>query len=324
MTENKYKILPRILVLVIFVCALVSYCEVRLRDVPNGYTIKRDNFEKQLGSIEALVLGSSQSLYGIDPKYFSIKTYNLAEESQSLYYDKELLLKYIDKMPSLKIVFISVSYFSLWFEQYNAVENWRDAYYYKFWGINSNNPDESWLKKFSYIDLYGTSFSQNALRKNFKVALDKNPYENGWYNPADNDLTHGSPSFVPLPISDSAAVTRVKLHNSQMKDEFLDRNQKYLDTLLAALVKRKITIAIITPPVYKYYSAHTDASKINIMHEVIKNLCDKYRCSYYDYFNDIRFLYEDFQDDNHLNPKGAAKLSGFLNNAVNMKTLKIP
>jgi hypothetical protein len=312
---KKHKILPRVIIVLVFVTALISYCEIRLRNAPNSYTIKRDNFEKQMGSDEALILGSSEALYGIDPKYFSVKAYNLAEVSQSLYYDKELIMKYIERMPSLKIVLISVSYFSLWFELYNAVENWRDDYYYISWGIKSNNPAQSWLKQFSCIDLYGTSFSQNAFRKNFRV-LDKYPHENGWYNPADNDLTHGSSSFIQVPLTDSAAGIMVEIHYSQMKDEFLQRNISYLDTLLAALVKHKIAAEIITPPVYKYYTAHTVLVKNKINQEVIQKLCDKYKCSYYDFLNDARFSYEDFLDDNHLNSKGSAKFSGILNDEI--------
>ena len=80
-----------------------------MRKLPNSYSIKKDNFESSLDSIKILFLGSSEPLDDIDPGQLDAKGYNLAALWQRLYYDKELTLRYVDRMPDLKIVFISIS-----------------------------------------------------------------------------------------------------------------------------------------------------------------------------------------------------------------------
>lgn len=172
MKKDIYKLLFKLFFILVVVSALLFYCEIRLRGFSTNYIEKRKFLESKLDSIKVLILGSSHAYLGINPDYLDIKGYNLAGVSQSLYYDNELYKKYIDKMPNLRIVLISISYFSLWYELYdNYIEDWRDYYYYHFWNVKLNTPKYFDLKQISFIDLYGTSFSQNAFRKNFKVQL---------------------------------------------------------------------------------------------------------------------------------------------------------
>ena len=73
----------------IFVLAVIM--EVALRAIPNDYKQKRSDMDSRSDEIEILVLGSSHSLYGINPKYFSQNTYNVAYVSQSLDLDYKIL-----------------------------------------------------------------------------------------------------------------------------------------------------------------------------------------------------------------------------------------
>src|SRR4051812_22574772 len=77
--------------------------EYKLSSFQNSYNLKRTYFERQLDSVEVINVGSSQALYGINPAFFSYKTFNLANVSQTLFYDKRLVLSNLKKLPKLKL-----------------------------------------------------------------------------------------------------------------------------------------------------------------------------------------------------------------------------
>src|SRR4051812_14907456 len=77
--------------------------EHKLSQIPNSYSKKRSYLEKQTDSIQVLLLGTSHTYHGVNPDYFSCYGFNLADYLQTIYYDKRLTLKNIDKMPRLQV-----------------------------------------------------------------------------------------------------------------------------------------------------------------------------------------------------------------------------
>jgi hypothetical protein len=278
-----------------------------LRDVPNSYNIKRSYLENQLNEIQILVLGSSETLWGVNPSCFELKAFNVANISQSLYYDDQLMEKYIDRLPSLKIVIITISYFSLGY-QLNNSENWRDYFYYHFWGIHNKyiscvNPNT-----ISLVSLYSVPTTREYLFKGFDVKLTDSPYSDGWveknsiYNSVNNPL-----------INDSVGYLRVNVHNSMLSSKNYYDNTEILDNMLHILRNRKIEPVLITIPVYKTYSKYVDSIIDSRNKNIINKLCDKHKCRYFNYFTDYRFTINDFFDNDHLNSRGAQKFSKILN-----------
>ncbi len=103
--------------------------EIGLSRVDNSYTFKKRLLHDQAHSIQVLVLGSSHAYYGINPDYFSLKGFNLANVSQPLRYDYALLERYAPKCPDLKVVIMAISDFSLGFRLADSGEYWRDSFY---------------------------------------------------------------------------------------------------------------------------------------------------------------------------------------------------
>ena len=93
------------------ILVLAVIMEISLRAIPNDYKQKRNYMDSHSDEIEVLVLGSSHSLYGINPKYFSQKTYNMAYVSQSLDLDYKILEKYYNRFKNLKTIIVDISYF---------------------------------------------------------------------------------------------------------------------------------------------------------------------------------------------------------------------
>lgn len=296
---------------VVFVLPLLIvgfYFELKLSGIPNSYTVKKQNFEARLDSIEVLVLGSSQATYDFNPQYFSLHGYNLSNISQSLFYDSRLTLKYIDKMPNLKYVMISVSYFTLGYEVIDFVESWRDYYYAQYWRIKY--PEVKWhdVKNYSKTFLFTPKTSLAYFKKGFRVNLADGYDTYGWLKKDTVDNCKN--------ISDSLGIERTKFHKKQYVFERVEGNKRELEYLMSELLKRKVTPVLITPPVYATYYNNTDAEIDKKNAEIIKALCTKYNCMYYDYTKDTRFEKRDFFDNDHLNFVGAEKFSKIVDEEI--------
>jgi len=73
---------------------------------------------------------------------------------------------------------------------------------------------------------------------------------------------------------------------------------------------------IVTAPVFSTYSKFADKGKLRLNDSIIRCICSKYGCKYFDYFTDKRFEKEDFLDNDHLNFIGAEKFSRMINEEV--------
>ena len=282
--------------------------EYGLSLIPNTYNAKRHNFESQLDSVEILVLGSSQGIFDLNPVYFTHKGFNLSNTSQSLFYDKELLIKYIDRMPKLKCVVINFSSFSLGAQVGDGIEPWRDFYYYQFWEIK--DPKISWFefKLYSKVFLYTPKNALLYASKLFKVDLSTNLTANGFqFRDTANNYKE---------ISDSLGRIRVSLHNKYFFARNVAENRANLEQLIVEIKKRGVTPVIVTPPVFKTYSKYADKRRLKSNVLFIDSLCAQHGCVYYDYFTDKRFDIRDFSDNDHMNFVGAKKFSEILNSEV--------
>src|SRR5690606_38546314 len=103
--------------------------EVFYRSVENNYTYKNERIISEYKEIETLVFGDSHAFFGINPQYFSTKTFNIANVSQSLYFDELLLKKHIDSLPQLKTVILNISFFTLSVVDDSSEDRWRKYFY---------------------------------------------------------------------------------------------------------------------------------------------------------------------------------------------------
>ena len=78
--------------------------EIYLRSMPTDYERKLSGITDNYQNIELLILGNSHAFRGVDPREFDLEAYNMAAVNQSLYFDKRIALKHIDKMPNLKFI----------------------------------------------------------------------------------------------------------------------------------------------------------------------------------------------------------------------------
>jgi hypothetical protein len=104
--------------------------EWRLSKIPNSYAFKRDHLLKNT-DIDVLILGSSSEEHGINPALLNCKTFNLSNASQSLIWNSQLFLKYVDQLPKLKLMALAIHYYAYGYQMAGSDEEWRLGYYLK-------------------------------------------------------------------------------------------------------------------------------------------------------------------------------------------------
>lgn len=300
------KIFTIYLIPIIFV---ISFFEYNLPTVKNSYNKKKEFFEKSISENTVLVLGNSHARSGIDPTFFDSKGFNLANGSQSLYYDCQLFSNYLQDMDNLEIVLICVDYFSLEYNLSKSPEYWRAFFYERVYRIPPESKNHYIdFKRFSWIELYGRKRSLTYALNLFKVDLAREMKKNGSDSPYPEGMFKDGKQ-------------RVDFHHSIMNEAHIPANMEYLEKIIEISLANGIIPIIITLPVFHAYSDNIDKKKYQIIQENIDKLCKKYKIQYYNYFYDKRFEIDDFGNADHMCSKGMEKLSRIINAEILKRNL---
>jgi hypothetical protein len=301
------KLISKLTIFLTPIALMAGLVEYRLRSLPNGYTMTRAYLEQSIERDQILITGSSHAYYGIKPELLGVPTFNLAYIGQDVYYDNRILLRYLPRARNLRLVIVTVSFFTFETRSETAVaEAWRTSFYYHFWDI----PHVSFrfrLADQSLIALYGT---RDVLWKGFHLASAENVDENG-----------GNAVFR---VSNPASVTdrlQINRHNSSMNPQYAVENAQYLAEIFDALKARSIRAVIVTTPCFRTYYGNMDPQAYRRMQNQVGILRQRYGLEYYDYLTDPRFTLEDFADSDHLSTMGAEKFSRILRDDVVKKYL---
>ncbi len=294
------KFLTRIVVFFIPIFIIWGVLEWAIVKIPNDYTYKKNQFEKKKADIETLILGSSHAFFDINPEYLGHRSFNLANVSQSLYYDNILFKKYIKELPGLKNLVLTISYFSLSQKLNSAEEQWRKYLYKKYMGITSGIVFPIDPKGYSVILAQPFEMSFEQLNKYYlqrKSILTSD--DNGW-------------GFV------YTADIRVDLHESSLKtslrheDHSMDfsDNLNRVEEILEICRQRNINVFLVYPPGYEEYRKMLNPEKNKKIISTCQSLTEKYpNVHYLNHFADPAFSADDFYDADHLLDSGAEKFS---------------
>lgn len=294
--------------LLIFILPLIwgfMLIDQHLSYLPTSLSVKRRELKRELPEIKLLILGNSQAQNGIDPQYFSDHAFNLANVSQSLYYDEKLLAKYIEHMPRLKYLVISISYFSLEYDLFMTPEYWRSFFYERVFHIPLDNwrllayPD-----RYSWIGLYGGEETKEIILNQFKQKL----YTS---TPAPLKKDEKKP-----PFSDESGFERINSHYEIMYKKRFDKNLKHVQNMIDLAKAHGVQVFIVTTPVFSTYSKFIDQERYHKMVSALQDISQKKNVKYINYFNDAQFVQPDFMDDDHLNQNGARKLTHLIDREI--------
>lgn len=299
------KLIKKILTFFLPLIVFLSLLEILLQQIPNDYSYKKEYLDNYSNEIETLILGTSHTNCGVNPIYFSSNTFNAANSARPLEYDFLIYQKYSDKLSNLKTVIIPISYQTMWWKLDGKKKTIIKNYVIYFDIHNSESFSDNfellsiklnWNRLISYYIYKKTEISVSEL---------------GWstsYNSINNkDL---------LETGKNTAITHTcKDIFSQENKIFFNENIYLLNKIIES--KENLKVILFTPPGYKTYREHLNQEQLNQTIKIATEIAEKYdNCVYYNFLENSDFVAEDFHDADHLNEKGAKKLSILLNKIV--------
>lgn len=298
-------IIVKIVLFIIPIFVILFYIENRLRTIPNSYSKKKLYFEKHKKTTEVLVLGSSHEMNGVNPQYFSHPGFNLANVSQTSYYDDKMTLKLLDEIPNLKLVLLPLSYFS-----FHALghEPWRNYLYYHIWDIPFRDMPIFDTRKYLFLTVYSKDEVVQFLEAGFRVNLSPNYNEFGF---VAKDTTDNLKM-----ISDSLGKVRADRYKPIIDTNLPNYTVTDIEELITTLQKRKIQVVLISSPVYKTFSQSCLKEVLHSNDSIINRLSYKYNIPYFNYLYDTNFTNKDFADNDHLNFIGAEKYTKMIDSEI--------
>ena len=301
------------------IVVIVGIFDLYLRQRPSLYKVKIDGINSE---IQQLVMGNSHAHYAVDPKQFSLSTYNLAHQGQSLYFDRRICEKYRNQMPNLKRVLISVDFHSFSFSSQGIANEW--SYYahgikYKddsyllanlspfFWGYTPV-VSISYLKKdlTNWVKYRGQNYIQYDVETGVNLL----------------DSIHNG--FLPYTGQDKSLMTEIackrraqkfnnRVKNTTEKAEIVEDLKGFIKYLQAENIK----IVLFASPTYTVHNKFRNPKYLSENRTVINKLCSDFSIPYWDYSASNEFDLSDFYNNDHLNRKGAEKFSKMLNSRLN-------
>ena len=302
------KLIKKILLFLFPIFLIFIGFEIFYRFVPNDYSVKYATIPKKYNTTEVLIFGNSHTFYGLNPQYISKPTYNMAQISQTIYFDKILFDKYIDKFKKIQCVIIHIEYTSL-SEIVETKENsWRKYYYQSY--MNLDVPS---IKKYDFTK-YFLSSTKN-FNANTKLLL-KYLKEKTITNCDKNGFGINYTKEKKTPILKNTALTRVK----NIEDNLIDfkDNIDRIQSMINVCKKRKIKVILLNMPVTNYFSEGVNQIKLKKIQNTCKIIAKKNdNVSYLNLFKDKRFSNEDFYNADHLHSDGATKCTKIVNYYIN-------
>jgi hypothetical protein len=299
----------------------------------NIYTPKTDlyllhkKFKESIKTTEAIFLGSSHIERGINPKFIDVPAYNLAYGSQDFYYDYMIVRKYMSSMPKLKYVVLGVSYFSFYYDE-SEYSSYMLKDYYTVLGIMPQILSLQFFKNISVFLIHQDTFFKDVLQHKKPTVMNyinSDDFRDA-KNASDVLLNNGyrfSKGVMSINSLQLNAKERVFFHNRFHDERILLENLEIMKKLLSLLENRNIKIIMITTPYTSFYRESFSKEIIIKFYKVISQLCEKHpHIEYMDYSDSPDFNLDDFLNSDHLNYKGAEKLSKKINKLLHTHDLK--
>lgn len=289
------KLIIKILVFIVPLIALCLTAEIYTRQIPNAYSYKFRYMSQNAGNISTLILGSSHTFRGIDSKYIEGTAFNLAYSSQDLKRDAYLLDRFIGQMDSLHTVILAYSYHSL----PEVMEDLNNANtLLKYYGIYMEYPETRYSLEISipgWIKKWTAYWSREDIRH-------------------CDSLGFGAKNSISSSILNEEEACKILSHHTFKNFDRVNENKATLMHIATVCKEYNIRLVLLTTPVTSYYFENISQKQYSIMQIAAKELTAEFdNVVYLNHMNDKRFVNSDFSDIDHLNPKGARKLTEILN-----------
>lgn len=282
-------------ILIFSLCVLVPLvaAEIYVEHLPNPSRSKHQWMLEHSRNVRTLILGSSHTLYGVNPNLFPDTAFSLAQVAQTYRYDEYLLKHY--PMPQLRTVILSYSYFSLYEDFENMPRERYNAIRYRLYMDCDIHPRISYYGfEFSSIDALTEKLK--TLYRPARVSWDAR----GW----GTDFT-----FEARP-TDWNNGQEAATNNTYTDTTLVPLNVAFLDSIMDYCTRHQWQLLLITTPLSPNFIENQlpqqTQRNASVLHALLQRHPD---VKYIDFTNDTLFTERDFYDSHHLNHYGAEKLT---------------
>lgn len=283
------------LLFALLVALTLAAGEVLVRNSTNSYSYKNQYILDNGSKISTLILGDSHNYYAINPAVLGDSAFNLANVSQNYEYDYRLLEHYLPYLPNLKTVVLSLSYHSLRDPLFEEGDEWWMANNYKIYmDIDKHSDFSRYNFEISQPDIFSgrvrrALFGGKGMCDTLGLSLDNSPEfcYSGWE-------------------SESASKARKQ---TIADTRFVTENTKWLDRLCRLCHEYNLRTYLLITPLYEDYRRNMSSQQVAELYDVARLMYHRYGVILLDFMNDPDFNHDDFFDADHLNHRGAERLS---------------
>ena len=288
------KFLNKIFIFSLIILALIAAGEAYVRSLPNPARFKHQWMLSHSQEVETLILGSSHCFYGLNPAAMGPNAFSLAQPTQSYRYDWYELSRY--PLPRLRCVVLPFSYQSL-FEDLESEPRLR--YWAVRYRLYMDCDIHSPLSPYGLECLHIASFKE-------KLSSLWRPAQLTW-----DSLGFGtSYAYTSLLEQGRDNGQQRAEENSYPDQHSLALCTDMLDSIASFCDRRNIRLLLITTPTSTSFRAHCLKRQMEVNDSVLHRMRQRHpSIEYRSYWADPDFTTADFYDADHLNLRGAAKLT---------------
>ncbi|NJC88532.1 MAG: hypothetical protein FIB02_08375 [Desulfuromonas sp.] len=298
------KFILKITLILIPIFVFFSLLEILTRAIPNDYSYKNEYLNNNAKDLQVLALGSSHCFFGVNPEYFSMNSFNASHISQSIDFDYFIFNKYKDKLTNLKYVLLPISYFTMPSRLEDGIEHWRVKNYNIYYGARCD-----FLSKDNY-EIFNNEYEKLIFMTLEYIFAGK---DNKTCSKLGFGLDYSQGQQQDLDKSGKGAAKR----HAKTSDNNVAHNHDLLKKFITLCRDKNIKVILFTPPAWHTYRCELDSRQLDIMKKTCVSLSNEFsNVLYHDYMEDSRFSADDFYDADHLNGKGAKKLTSILDDAI--------
>ncbi len=250
--------------------------------------------------VRQVVVGSSHGAMGISPRELPQYTYNFASSGQCPWYDAEIVLRLLDRLPELDRVVWAVSEFSPWHSNAESVgaQPWRQSLYYHGWGILSQRHDGD-ERRYGYPVIASRLGELESMKAKRNMVEDVNL---GWTPRA---------GAYDGPSARLHAAGHERWYATNSTRMWKETRDKVVATANVCRERGVEVVFVCTPKTSAYYE-HLDPEMRREWERWAAEVTTATGCTLLDYGSDPRFGEGDFFDATHLNEAGAVRFSRIL------------
>ena len=284
---------------------IIAICEGIFYFIPNTYSYKYKYVSEHKDDINVLILGHSHTLRGVNPMILGDSVFNFAESARWIYYDAQLVERFVPKMSNLKLVIYPIGYdmpFGYLSYHYEDDYNTEDQHDYNIhmYAKYQNIPYDRFPMRYTAYSTFLSGY----------LAKDEVDYELGCDSLGFEILDsafHSGPNWktdniVHIPIKE--------IEDDYSGNMYVNEYVLHLTHIAEICAKNHVRFVTITTPCFETYVDKTSEAGWKNIYSIVEQVKQLYPIEYFNYLSDKDFRSDSlYLDCSHLNYIGADKFT---------------